>query len=341
MKLLPTLIMAAAFLSTQACPAGRADPYRDAMAGSKMNATQAGELESALAAKPDDMAARTKLLGYYFMAGRGAGDAREHRRKHVLWVIKNHPASDLAALPYCGMDSITDAEGFVEAKKLWLEQATAHPQDAKVLGNAAAFLLLADRKLAEDFLKRAKKVEPGNPQWADNLGQLYALSDGAAAKSLEEYESAQATDKEEMSRFYRLDQLAKAAFKAGNPEKAERYAQELLAGAGRFPNDWNDGNAVHHGNNVLGLCALKRGDAKLATEFLIKAGKTPGSPQLNSFGPNMTLAKALLENGAKDAVLEYFDLCRKFWKSGGAQLDRWTKDIKAGNAPDFGGNLAY
>lgn len=313
------------------------------MNGRRLNAAQVAELETALEAKPDDLSSRTKLLGYYFSKGRGPGEAMKNRRKHVLWVVRNQPGSDLAALPYCGMDGVFDPEGYVEAKKLWLEQTEAHPQDSKVLGNAGAFFLLSDKDLAEGFLKRAQQAEPGNPKWADNLGLFYSMADDkeSAVKSLAEYEKAQAADAEKMSRFYRLDNLAKAAIKAEDLEKATRYANESLDRAAGFPKDWNYGNAVHHGNNVLGLVALKQGNVKLAAEHLLKAGKTPGSPQLDSFGPNMTLAKALLEKGEKDAVLEYIDLCRKFWKMGGDRLDRWSKDVKAGTAPEFGGNLAY
>lgn len=319
------------------------DFHQDAMIGHRLNADQVAELETALEAKPDDLSSRTKLLGYYFSKGRGKGDTLKNRRKHVLWVIKNQPGSDLAALPYCGMDGVFDPEGYVEAKKLWLEQSEAHPQDPKVLGNAASFFLISDKELAEGFLKRAQKAEPGNPTWADHLGHLYSMADDkeSSVKSLAAYEKAQAADHEKISRFYRLDNLAKAAIKADDLDKATRYARESLDGAEGFPKDWNHGNAVHHGNNVLGLVALKQGNVKLAAEHLLKAGKTPGSPQLDSFGPNMTLAKALLEKGEKDAVLEYFDLCRKFWKMGADRLDRWSKDVKAGNTPEFGGNLAY
>jgi hypothetical protein len=35
----------------------------------------------------------------------------------------------------------------------------------------------------------------------------------------------------------------------------------------------------------------------------------------------MSLAKELLENGQREPVLQYFELCRKFWKSGGSA---WT-----------------
>lgn len=75
--------------------------------------------------------------------------------------------------------------------------------------------------------------------------------------------------------------------------------------------------------------------------FLRAAGETPGSPQLNSFGPNMTLAKDLLERGERDAVLAYFEACRVFWKMGGNSLDAWRQDVEAGRIPNFGANLRY
>ena len=341
MKTLTTIAMTVLLhLST---PAEAVDIHREAMSGGKMNAEQAEKLEVALREKPDDLSSRAKLLGYYFTAGRGAKDATVKRRAHVLWVIENEPESDLAASPYSGMRSHMDPEGYVEAKALWIKQAEAHPQDPMVLGNAGHFFLLQDRDLAEDLLTRAQEADPKNPKRADDLGQFYSLSqkEDDAAKALEQYEKAQEADEEKMSRFYRLDQLAKAALRAGEMEKAASYAEESLTEAAKYPKDWNYGNALHHGNNVLGHCALEKSDKKLASEFLIKAGQTPGSPQLNSFGPNMSLAKALMEKDEKEAVLEYFELCGKFWEMGADNLDRWTKDVKAGNVPEFGGNLRY
>ncbi len=97
--------------------------------------------------------------------------------------------------------------------------------------------------------------------------------------------------------------------------------------------DWNYGNAVHAGHSVLGLVALRNGDVSRAREQLLEAGKTPGSGQLNSFGPNMILASELLKKGESDVVLQYFDLCRKFWKMGGAQLDSWSETVRKGGKP--------
>jgi hypothetical protein len=141
------------------------------------------------------------------------------------------------------------------------------------------------------------------------------------------------------NRSYALPQLAKAAVKAGALDKASLYANELLTSA--HAGDWNDGNAVHDGNMVRGLVALHSGNVEQAAKDLIEAGKTPGSPQLNSFGPNMTLASELLERGQRDAVLEYLTLCKKFWSLGASKLDAWIDAIQTGGKPDFGANLAF
>jgi hypothetical protein len=92
---------------------------------------------------------------------------------------------------------------------------------------------------------------------------------------------------------------------------------------------------------VLGRIALKNGDLAHAKQALLNAGRTKGSAQLDSFGPDMTLAEELLEKGEKDTVLRYFKLCRRFWKLGGERLDQWEKDVNAGKIPQFGGNLVY
>jgi hypothetical protein len=139
-----------------------------------------------------------------------------------------------------------------------------------------------------------------------------------------------------------LSGLAKAAFDAGDFAQADSYARELLADAAELPKDWNNGNAVFFGNMVAGRVALRRDhDTELAKSSLLAAGGTEGSPNLNSFGPNMSLAKDLLEAGERDTVLEYFTLCRSFWTMGTQKLDNWSATVKGGGMPDFGANLVY
>lgn len=143
-------------------------------------------------------------------------------------------------------------------------------------------------------------------------------------------------------RFHALPPLAKAAFNAGEMEKAENYARELLADAPDYQKDWNYGNAIFFGNMVLGQVALRRDhNVALAKKYLAASGQTPGSPTLNSFGPNMSLAKDLLTAGERDAVIEFFAACRKFWTMDLGELDQWTAAVKSGGIPDFGPNLLY
>jgi tetratricopeptide (TPR) repeat protein len=145
----------------------------------------------------------------------------------------------------------------------------------------------------------------------------------------------------EEERFYALGTAAKAAFALEKFSEAREYATELGGLTPKFKGNWNYGNAVHDVNLIIGRLAFRQGDVKQAKAFLLEAGKTPGSPQLNSFGPNMGLAKDLLERNGKRTVLEYFDLCRSFWKMDQGRLDQWSKEVEAGKIPDFGANLLY
>lgn len=155
-----------------------------------------------------------------------------------------------------------------------------------------------------------------------------------AAKEL----AAASTDE---NRFYALDGAAKESFNAGKMDDAENYAKELLKLAPNFHRNWNYGNAIQDGNLVLGRIAVRDGRIEEAKNYLLEAGKSPGSPQMDSFGPNMGLAKDLLEKGDRDTVLQYFELCRKFWKMDYGKLDQWSQEVKAGKIPEFGANLVY
>jgi len=114
----------------------------------------------------------------------------------------------------------------------------------------------------------------------------------------------------------------------------------LLSQGSTDKDNWNYGNAIHHGHIILGRIALLSGNLVEARKQLIEAGETPGSPQLDSFGPNMTLAKELLEKGERESVIKYFQLCANFWTNR-TQLKHWTAIVRERGIPDFGANLAY
>lgn len=147
--------------------------------------------------------------------------------------------------------------------------------------------------------------------------------------------------KDQYERWVTLNAAAKESFNQGLDENAKSYAEELERLAPVYKNDWNYGNAVQDFNLVLGRLALKADDLQTARERLIAAGQSRGSPQMNSFGPNMSLARDLLAKGDKAIVLEYLELCRKFWKLERGRLDQWKKDVEEDRVPDFGANLVF
>jgi len=142
-------------------------------------------------------------------------------------------------------------------------------------------------------------------------------------------------------KFHMTREITPLAFNAGDPVKAGMYAKDLLIQAESMKDDWDYGNAVHTANLVLGRIALSAGDIDEAKRLLLLAGKTPGSPQLESFGPDMLFAKELLEKGEKDVVIQYFTLCSAFWKMDDGKLAQWKTEVQNNEIPDFGPNVRY
>jgi hypothetical protein len=137
--------------------------------------------------------------------------------------------------------------------------------------------------------------------------------------------------------FVYLPRAAVAAYHLERFSEAKALAEKALSLAPLFRTDWNYGNAIHFGHSVLGLLALREGDLNLAVDELWKSGETPGSPQLNTFGPTMQLAKELLQAGHTNPVLTYFKQCRSFWRMGSTWLDLWESKVVSGQVPNFFG----
>lgn len=149
--------------------------------------------------------------------------------------------------------------------------------------------------------------------------------------------------KAEILRGVILPCVGMRAVETGAIAKAKRFAEELIHLSRKYKDDRNFpyGNAIHKGNLILGRIALREGNIEAAKQYLVYAGETPGSPQLDSFGPNMILAKELLEAGEKDAVLDYFKLCSNFWVMGPGKLRYWAEIVQSGKIPNFGSHLLY
>ena len=119
----------------------------------------------------------------------------------------------------------------------------------------------------------------------------------------------------------------RVAFAAGRHADARTYADWAL-------DDISGGSDVRHqAIVVLGRIALAEGNIGSATEYLLAAGKVDGTSALGIIPPNMDLAKELLEHGQREAVLEYLELCSRFWDS--EVLGVWADLVRAGRTPEF------
>ena len=152
-----------------------------------------------------------------------------------------------------------------------------------------------------------------------------------AQKALAKLEVASSEEQQ----FYALPNAAFAAYHLERWDDGKTYAERALSLADSFTDNWNLGNAVHTAHTIAGLLALRQGDRAAAVDALHASGTTPGSPQLNSFGPTMQLAIALLEVGERHAVMSYLTQCSTFWKMGSASLAIWPRKIAAGEMPNF------
>jgi hypothetical protein len=136
-----------------------------------MTAAEAAALEQTLAANPDNLETREKLIIFYDQAGKVTWEQKlAGIRKHSLWRIAHLPETDLW-IP--NISKRYDPDGYAQAKQLWLEQTSRPEATAKTLARAAAFLSAYDKAVAEELLIRAQRMEPAGP-WSERLADLYA-----------------------------------------------------------------------------------------------------------------------------------------------------------------------
>jgi len=327
----------------------------DFESGEPITAQDVKVLEDGLAKNPDNLAARSKLIEYYFQAGleSHSPDIEEKRQSQIFWVIEHHPEAKISGSPEAAIMPI-GGRGGVEAyhhgKELWMQQVEKHPSDVQVILHAAEFLQFFDKEQESDLLQKALEIAPTDVEVLSKEAEFYELerigvkspektkelSEKALAFRERALQSAGADE-----RSTEIEAIAVDALEAGDLARAEQSANELLKAAQEDKNGWNYGNAIHKGNIVLGRVALRRGDIEGAKQHLLAAGDISGSPQLDSFDPNMTLAKELLEKGERETVLAFLQSCAKFSETDRAKLQNWIATIKGGGTPDFESNLDY
>ena len=162
----------------------RAESYE---AARRMTPEEVAALEGTLQQNPEDTATRDKLLTYYAWTGDNKQRWDENvaaRRRHAVWLVENHPDSDLATR--VSIPKETDPEGYATLRALWLEHVARKDASAKVLSNAASFFQRSEKPFAEQLLLKGKALQPDGPlprptgdgsfyfpSWSERLGRLY------------------------------------------------------------------------------------------------------------------------------------------------------------------------
>lgn len=280
----------------------------------------------------NDLESRCKLIGH--LCNRWDKNSRARLSRHVVHLIRYHPNSTIAGSPFCSLHQGIDP-GYRKCRDFWKGHVAKRSASATILFNASRFMAIHDSEISIKLLQRLVRREPDSEQWHDSLGNAYLLrvsepkknGKSLARRALKHFQMAYRLAISADDKFYLLDDLTKAAFHCGSLAQAAGYATELLIAARKQRANWNYGNAIHHGNTYLGRIALLEGKIKKALIHLRASLKHRGSPQLDSFGPSMELAQEILAAGGTDAVLNYLEGCKAFWKHNHGALDLWRDEI--------------
>ena len=173
-------------------------------------AQEATDAEEHLKSHPEDRTVVKRLLDYYVQRWQNAGS---DRLRVVLWAIENHPGIDLGGVHDSRglLLNPDDREGYQKARQLWLEQVRRHPDDPRVLENAAVCLRLTDRESAVDWLKQAMSLNPARRGIiVDELGDVYADAIAGVTGADPWYGPTSVDAAETASQFARQARLAAA-----------------------------------------------------------------------------------------------------------------------------------
>lgn len=305
--------------------------------GKSLSKQKAEELDATLRKMPDKIDERLLLIGYYGANGKTSTE-RLRLRACVLWMIENHPEHPATGEP--GLrDLPDDVDGNAQILNLWQKNLESRSDDVAVMKNAEKFFFGKDPAIADRLIHFLAEKEPSNRDWPNELAHLYRMFgipgehiDDPTARAVEAYNRVLALTGGPAAREVLAGDMADAAFKMGDFAGAAELAKIYLHG--------KDRTAPQRANTILGRVALRAGDVPGAKQYLLESSQPSPGKDVALSGPTMILAKELLEEGQRDAVLQYLENCLSLWPRGENVLEIWIAEIKSGKTPNFG-NLGF
>jgi hypothetical protein len=192
----------------------------------QITAEQAAALEQKLAAHPEDETTRGTLVTYYIFH-----NMMDRRIPLVLWLIDHHPESDLAGMAGLLFPAVDGPNAYQDARNRWLTQVNLHPNDARVLVNAANAGAGDSQQETIDLLKRARKLDPTRA--TEPLARLYSAilvslnEPGLAAQVRNELQSSNDTALVGSVARHVVEGAATKA--VGHASTSDFYAPRILA----------------------------------------------------------------------------------------------------------------
>ena len=138
----------------------------------------------------------------------------------------------------------------------------------------------------------------------------------------------------EEDRYYLLPVLISGSFFREEADAAKRYNNEYLSIAKRHPEYPLRSQALFDANMNAGKLALRRGDRATAARYLLASLETTGSPRLQQFQLDMSLARSLVDWGEREGVAKFLDRCATLAEPG-ERYKAWAADIRRGLNPDL------
>lgn len=168
--------------------------------------------------------------------------------------------------------------------------------------------------LASQSLEALRRYVDDSPVVNDALGVLVEQEEPSAATWVA-IDLLVRLDRNQPSEADRdVAQEGWEALGRGDLQAAASAADSLLEEAAAIPDDdWDHDNLLHDGHIIRGHVQLRLGDLTGAEAALRAAGTVRGSPQLDSFGPDLSLAWEMLRLSRDHAVLDYLHGIARFW----------------------------
>lgn len=299
-------------------------------------------LREASANAPDNLQQRARLLGA--LSRHDRSDVSTESLDQVLWWLEHHTLKFAALDGALHMFTHARAPVYQRVGHALEAALATHGDDVDVVLAAAQVFQHHEPERALALLERAHGAAVEDPRPAEKSGQIWRLRSmrgrafgspdrSSSAESLRWFEKALEREPDSNRRGPILEYACDVALEAAQAEAARTFANELLKIAASDPASWNTGNALYAGHVTLGRLALQENDLEGAKRHLLQAGKTPGSPQLNSFGPELQLAHDLLQRGERATVTEFLRAIAAFWEHGRTRTELWCFQIERGETP--------